>query len=292
MSDLANDRRAAALDRALGPIKTWLSLDDVREVIAGSDGRLWVERSGEALACVGNVNRYDIESAIRHLAAEQGVSVGPSSPRLAAMLWGRVRVQAMLPPVATAPTMTFRRLSRTRWTLDDYEAQGVMTGEQHGLMVGALEAYGNILISGATGSGKTTLVAAMLRHRAVADQRIILIEDTPEIDLDGLHAERLTTTPTIDQAALVRDALRMRPDRLMIGEVRGPEALDLVMALNTGHRGGICTLHANSAEDAMERLWALCEMSGAKLDRAMLARAIDVVIHLERGPKVAAIAFV
>lgn len=275
-----------ALRSALGPLAELLIDDTVREVIVDSTGGVWVERSGKALVMVDNPGPTRAESVIRLLASRARVEIGPQSPLLQTMLWGMIRVQGVLPPISAGPTLNFRKLSRARIRLRDYVTAGMMSEGQCMTIERLLLERRTVLVSGATGSGKTTLVSAMLRETSVAVDRIILIEDTAEIDMTGLTGERLLTSSTVSTRQLVRTALRMRPDRLMIGEVRGEEALDLLRALNTGHSGSICTLHANSADDALERLLDLAREGGADVAMKTVKRAIDAVVHLERGPVV------
>lgn len=283
---ITDERLDDALRSALGPLAELLIDDTVREVIVDSTGGILVERSGKALLLVDKLGATRAESVIRLLASRARVEIGPQSPLLQTMLWGAVRVQGVLPPISAGPTLNFRKLSRARIRLRDYVTAGMMDAHQCMTIERLLLERRTVLVSGATGSGKTTLVSAMLREPAVAVDRIILIEDTAEIDMTGLTGERLLTSGTVSTRQLVRTALRMRPDRLMIGEVRGGEALDLLRALNTGHSGSICTLHANSADDALERLLDLAREGGDGVAMKTVKRAIDAVVHLERGPVV------
>lgn len=283
---ITDERLDGALRSSLGPLAELLIDDTVREVIVDSTGGVWVERSGKALALVDKLGTTRAESVIRLLASRARVEIGPRNPLLETMLWGHIRVQGVLPPISAGATLNFRRLARARIRLRDYVTAGMMDERQCVTIEHLLRERRTVLVSGATGSGKTTLVSAMLREPAVAVDRIILIEDTAEIDMTGLTGERLLTSGTVSTRQLVRTALRMRPDRLMVGEVRGDEALDLLRALNTGHSGSICTLHANSAGDALERLLDLAREGGADVTMKTVKRAIDAVVHLERGPVV------
>ena len=284
------DRFRSILRGALGP-SILQALDDpkVVEVMVNADGRVWIDRIGEGRGCIGNIEPNRAESVVRLVADRMGEAVGRQHPVIAGTLpeTGE-RFQGQLPPVTRAPTFAVRKRAEVVFTLDDYVEQGVMTAEQVEHLRRAVEQRRNILIAGGTGSGKTTLANAVLAEPAFRDDRVLLIEDTRELQCSAPDCVELLTKrtdPPITMDELVRHAMRLRPDRIIVGEVRGGEALSMLKAWNTGHPGGLATLHANSAEDALGRLEDLIGEVAHHIPKRAIARTINMVAFIRRTPE-------
>ena len=206
--------------------------------------------------------------------------VPPARPILSVKIPPELRVSASIPPVADDISVAVRFLRAKSLTLDDYVGQGVMTEDQAAELRRLLAARKSIVVSGGTGTGKTTLLRALLRE--VADhQRLLILEDTQELSLNGFNIVHLRTSLNVSLADLLQHAMRKRPDRIVVGEVRGPEALVAVIAMNSGHDGTLLTLHSNGAEEALARLHTLGSMGWAGLPYAWVVRAVDHVVQLE-----------
>jgi type IV secretion system protein VirB11 len=274
-------RGARMLRTALGPsIAGYLEDSSIVEVMLNPDGRLWIDRLSGRLEDTGlRISPADAERIVRLVAHHVGVEVHASSPRVSAELpeTGE-RFEGLIPPVALAPCFAIRRPAVAVFTLDDYVAAGIMGGDQAALLKIAVRDRKNILVAGGTSTGKTTLVNAILAEVAKTGDRVVLIEDTRELQC---AAPNLVALRTKDGAAslsdLVRSALRLRPDRIPIGEVRGAEALDLLKAWGTGHPGGVGTLHAGSAIGALRRLEQLIQEAVVTVPRALIAETIDLI---------------
>jgi type IV secretion system protein VirB11 len=277
-------RGARMLRTALGPaIGGWLDDASVGEVMLNPDGRLWIDRLAGGLEDTGErLSAADGERIIRLVAHHVGAEVHPGSPRVSAELPGTgERFEGLLPPVVAGPAFAIRRPAVAVFTLGDYVAAGIMAERQAEFLREAVAGRANILVAGGTSTGKTTLVNALLAEVAKTSDRVVLIEDTRELQC---AAPNLVALRTKDGAAsltdLVRSALRLRPDRIPIGEVRGGEALDLIKAWGTGHPGGIGTLHAGSAIGALRRLEQLVQEAVVTVPRALIAETIDVIAVL------------
>jgi pilus assembly protein CpaF len=262
-------------------------------MVCGHD-RVYVERRGRVEPTdVAYPSEAALRDAIERILAPLGRRVDELSPMVDARLADGSRVNVVIPPLAVdGPSVSIRRFAATRPGPDELVELGTLTPELRETLGAAVEARRSLLISGGTGSGKTTLLNALSRFLA-AGERVITIEDAAELRLQQPHVVRLESRPAnvegrgeVSIRDLLRNALRMRPDRIVIGEVRGAEALDLLTALNTGHEGALSTVHANSPGDALRRLETLCLMAGLGLPhraiREQLARGIDLVVHLER----------
>ncbi len=272
------------LRTALGPaIGGWLDDASVGEVMLNPDGRLWIDRLAGGLEDTGErLSAEDGERIIRLVAHHVGAEVHPGSPRVSAELPGTgERFEGLLPPVVAGPAFAIRRPAVAVFTLSDYVAAGIMAERQAQFLRKAVADRANILVAGGTSTGKTTLVNALLAEVAKTSDRVVLIEDTRELQC---AAPNLVALRTKDGAAsltdLVRSALRLRPDRIPIGEVRGGEALDLIKAWGTGHPGGVGTLHAGSAVGALRRLEQLVQEAVVTVPRALIAETIDVIAVL------------
>lgn len=288
--DTAGLRFRGMLEAALGPaILRALADPTVIEVMANSDGRVWVDRAGEGRSCVGTIEPHRAESVIRLVADQMGEAVGRHRPVLGGTLpFTGQRFQGQLPPVTERPVFCIRKRAEIVFTLDDYALQGVMSLGQVRCVRQAIERRDNILIAGGTGSGKTTLANAVLAEPSFARDRVLVIEDTRELQCRSPDRVELLTKPgdpAVTMNDLVRCALRLRPDRIVVGEVRGGEALALLKAWNTGHPGGLATLHANSAEDALARLEDLVGEVSRHVPRRAIARTIQLILFVRRTPK-------
>jgi type IV secretion system protein VirB11 len=277
-------RSARMLRTALGPaIAAYLEDPNIIEVMLNPDGRLWIDRLSGGLEATSTViTPNDAERILRLVAHHVGAEVHPGSPRISAELpeTGE-RFEGLVPPVVAAPCFAIRRPAVAVFTLDDYVKAGIMPVAQAVQLRFAVAARKNILVVGGTSTGKTTLVNALLAEVAKTNDRVVLIEDTRELQC---AAPNLVALRTKDGAAslsdLVRSALRLRPDRIPIGEVRGAEALDLLKAWGTGHPGGIGTLHAGSAVGAIRRLEQLIQEAVVTVPRALIAETIDLIAVL------------
>ncbi len=279
-------RGARMLRTALGSTITHLLEDpSVVEVMLNPDGRLWVDRLSEGLADTGErLSAADGERIVRLVAHHVGVEVHAKSPRVSAELpEGGERFEGLLPPVVAAPAFAIRKPAVAVFTLDDYGAAGIMSAAEAAALRDGVAARANILVAGGTGSGKTTLVNALLAEVAKTADRIVLIEDTRELQCAAPNLVAMRTKDgVVSLSDLVRSSLRLRPDRIPIGEVRGAEALDLLKAWGTGHPGGIGTIHAGTALGALRRMEQLIQEAVVTVPRALLAETIDLIAVLVR----------
>ena len=272
------------LRTALGPsIAAWLEDPIIVEVMLNPDGRLWVDRLSGGLADTGErLAAADGERIVRLVAHHVGAEVHPASPRVSAELpeTGE-RFEGLLPPVVTAPAFAIRKPAVAVFTFDDYVAAGIMAGVQAETLREAVRARRNILVASGTSTGKTTLTNALLAEVAKTTDRVVLIEDTRELQCSSPNLVALRTKDGVASLSdLVRSSLRLRPDRIPIGEVRGAEALDLLKARGTGHPGGIGTIHAGTALGALRRLEQLIQEAVVTVPRALIAETIDVIAVL------------
>ncbi len=277
-------RGARMLRTALGPaIARFLEDPAIVEVMLNPDGRLWIDRLSEGLADTGELlSAADGERIVRLVAHHVGAEVHPGSPRVSAELpeTGE-RFEGLLPPVVTAPVFAIRKPAVAVFTLDDYVAAGIMTGDEAAILRQAVAARANILVAGGTSTGKTTLTNALLAEVAKSADRVIVIEDTRELQCAAPNLVAMRTKDGVATLSdLVRSSLRLRPDRIPIGEVRGAEALDLLKAWGTGHPGGIGTIHAGTSLGALRRLEQLIQEAVVTVPRALIAETIDLVAVL------------
>ncbi|PEQ10365.1 P-type conjugative transfer ATPase TrbB [Novosphingobium sp. PC22D] len=283
----ARSRGARMLRTALGPsITAWLDDAAVIEVMLNPDGRLWVDRLGEGIAETGmTLSAADGERIVRLVAHHVGVEVHARCPRVSAELpTSGERFEGLLPPVVVAPAFAIRKPAVAVFTLDDYSTAGIMSGAEAAALREGVATRANILVAGGTGSGKTTLVNALLAEVAKTADRIVLIEDTRELQCAAPNLVAMRTKDgVVSLSDLVRSSLRLRPDRIPIGEVRGAEALDLLKAWGTGHPGGIGTIHAGTALGALRRMEQLIQEAVVTVPRALLAETIDIVAVLVRN---------
>jgi type IV secretion system protein VirB11 len=284
------DRAKEKLKRDLGGmIEEALNDPKTVELMLNADGRLWQERLGETMRCIGNITEARAESIIKTVAGFHGKEVTRFNPILEGELpLDGSRFAGQLPPVVTKPTFAIRKKAISVFTLDDYVQSEIMTEVQCEAIKNAVVAHRNILVIGGTGSGKTTLVNAiineMVRHSPA--ERVFIIEDTGEIQCSAENCVQYHTTLDINMTQLLKTTLRMRPDRILVGEVRGSEALDLLDAWNTGHEGGAATLHANNALAGLHRLKSLISRNPAAPAEIepLIGEAVHCVVHIARTP--------
>lgn len=282
------ERRRAALRGALGSaLQAALADDSVVEVLINCDGQMRVDRVGRGIETTDTrLSVAERETAIRLLAAEAYETVTEEHPFLAATLPGSgARVQALIAPIVSAPVLAIRKRPKLILTLDEYVRAGIASPTQAAELRQAIVARLNILVAGGTGSGKTTLLNALLAEPAFTASRLLLLEDTAELQCAGsdvVHLLTKRTHPPVSMRDLVQMTLRLRPDRIVVGEVRDGAALEVLKAWNTGHPGGLLTIHANSAADALQRLEDLCLETGAARPERLIASAVDTIVFMAR----------
>lgn len=285
------DRAREKLRRDLGGIiEHALSDPKTVEIMLNADGRLWQERLGETMRCIGTITEARAESIIKTVAGFHGKEVTRFNPLLEGELpLDGSRFAGQLPPVVSKPTFAIRKKAIAVFTLDDYVQSAIMTAAQCEVIKNAVVAHRNILVIGGTGSGKTTLVNAiineMVRHSPT--ERVFIIEDTGEIQCSAENCVQYHTTLDVNMTQLLKTTLRMRPDRILVGEVRGSEALDLLDAWNTGHEGGAATLHANNCLAGLHRLKSLISRNPAAPVEIepLIGEAVHCVVHITRTPQ-------
>ncbi len=287
--------RIAERSLGLGPLEPLLRDPAVDEILVSGTRPVWVERAGRLEPTTAAfASEADLRHAIERLLSPAGRRADEAEPLCDARLPDGSRVNVVLPPLAVdGPALTIRRFRPRVLTPERLVALGSWTPVLHDLLRDAVLGRRNILVSGATGSGKTTTLGALAAFLG-DDERVVTIEDTAELRLAGAHVVRLEARPpghdgrgAVTIRDLVRNALRMRPDRIVVGEVRGPEALDMLAAMATGHDGSLCTVHAGSPAEALRRVETLALMAGVGLPhaavRAHVADALDLVVHQARG---------
>lgn len=274
----------------LGPLEALLRDPAVTDVMVNGADEVHVERDGRLVA---TPVRFDDDAhllgVLRRVLGPLGTRLDRAHPYADAVLPGGVRLHAILPPLATRPTLTLRRVPAVLPSWDQLEAVGSVPGDLRSLLLDAVASRRNLVVAGRAGVGKTTLLARLLAE--VDRDRVVVIEDAPELRHPAPHTVHLQVRPAtpdgvgeVDVATLLRNALRMRPDRLVVGEVRGREVADLLQAMNTGHDGSMTTVHANGADEAIVRLEGMALLAGVPLDaaRAQVAAALDLVVALDR----------
>jgi P-type conjugative transfer ATPase TrbB len=286
----SQERRRTMLRTAMGSaIAAALADPTVIEVMVNPDGALRLDRLGEGRTDTGmRLGAAEVERIIRLVASHVRIEAHAGNPVVSAELPPRdegvagERFEGILPPVALAPCFTIRKPAARVYTLDDYIADRIVSPIQADALRQAVVARRNLLIAGGTSSGKTTLANALLAEMATLDERVIVLEDTRELQCAAPDCVALRTKPgVVSLADLVRSTLRFRPDRIIVGEVRGAEALDMLKAWNTGHPGGIATVHANSGRAALYRLEQLIQEAVVTVPRRLIAEAIDVVVFIQ-----------
>jgi pilus assembly protein CpaF len=279
-----------------GPLERLLSDDTVTEIMVNGAYEVWIERDGHLYkTAVRFTDDSHLQRVISKMAAEVGRRIDEGSPMVDARMPDGSRINAVIPPLSlSGPLMTIRKFGSERLKVGDLIRVATLTPETAELLERCVQARLNVLISGGTGAGKTTLLNAL--SASIPDsERIVTIEDAAELRLAQRHVLRLECRPAniegegeVTIRDLVRNSLRMRPDRIIVGEVRGAEALDMLQAMNTGHDGSLCTVHSNSTRDALARIETMVLMAGYDLPlravRQQVTSALDLIIHLERMP--------
>jgi type IV secretion system protein VirB11 len=267
-----------------------VALDDptVVEIMLNPDGKLYIERLGHGIARAGEMTRGAAEIIIGCVAHVLNSEVDDAKPIVSGEIpLGGHRFEGLLPPVVSGPSFSIRRRASRLIPMDDYVASNVMTLEQASVIRNAINSRLNIVVSGGTGSGKTTFANAMIAEIAdlSPDDRLVILEDTAEIQSTAENAIALRTSDTVDMSQLLKSTMRLRPDRIIVGEVRDGAALTLLKAWNTGHPGGITTVHSNSALSALKRLEQLTAEASQQSMQAVIGDAVDLIVAIERTPR-------
>lgn len=285
----ANRRLIAALEDALGPnILSAIKDRDVIEILLNPDGTLFVDHLADGMREFGRLLPSDAETIIGKVAHALQTEVSQSNPILSGELpIGGHRFEGLLPPVVSKPVFSIRKKASKLFTLDEYVASGALSALGADILRSALRDRFNLIISGGTGSGKTTLANAIMAEISLIDpdHRLIILEDTAEIQACSKNVVQLHTSDEIDMRRLLKSTMRLRPDRIIVGEVRDGAALTLLKAWNTGHPGGLATLHANSAFSALSRLEQLTAEVSSKAMSDVIGEAVDLILHMERTPQ-------
>ena len=287
-------RKTEALRYALGETIAG-ALDDphVVEVMANPDGVIWTDRIGEGRkATAVRISSDDAGAILRLLADHAGIVVNQDTPLVSATLpeTGE-RFQGVFPPITPVPCFAIRKRPAVVFTIDDYVRGGIMSGEIADELRSALDGRRNILVIGGTGSGKTTLTNALLAEPAISNDRVVIIEDTAELRCSARDSISMLTkaiAPVITMADLARVTLRLRPDRIVVGEVRDGAALEMIKLWNTGHPGGIATLHANSPLDALYRLEDLVGEVTERVPQRQIGATINLIVEIRRASDIKA----
>lgn len=265
-------------------LRPYLDEPRVNEILVNPDGRVWVDRAGEGMSLTETVmTPSEAEAFLRFVATESRATLTEDTPALAGTLphWD-ARVQGVIPPVVSRPSFAIRKPASVIYSLDDYVAKGVVTAEQRNALIGAVTDGKNILVGGGTGTGKTTFANALLRVVAErTNDRLYIAEDTPELQCSSPNKFMVRTKRgKFEMRDAIFAALRLRPDRIIVGEIRDGTALELLKAWNTGHRGGLATIHANDAPGMLTRFCQLIEEQVYPAPRDFVAEAIDICVHL------------
>lgn len=286
--ETVRSRTIEKLNREIGPIiRNALSDSKTVEVLLNADGKIWHERLGEKMIQIGEMKSCQAESIIKTVAGFHAKEITKFKPLIEGILpIDGSRFAAQLPPIVLAPTFAIRKKASSVFTLSQYIDCGIMTDAQSKIIKDAIYQHKNILIIGGTGSGKTTLVNAIIQEMVDNDpnERVVIIEDTGEIQCKAINSIQYYTSEEVNMTHLLKTTLRMRPDRILVGEVRGEEALDLLDAWNTGHEGGVATLHANNSTSALKRLKSLITRNKSAPNDidSLIGEVVHFIIHISR----------
>lgn len=279
-------RVAEKLRRELGrDICAFLEDKDVVEIMLNGDGRLWVERAGQPMEPFGKMLPHQAESIMTTIASCYKTVINRDHPILECELpFDGSRFEGLIPPIVEGPTFTIRRKALRVFTLDEYVADGIMTPRQCVLLKTALDDHKNILVVGSTGSGKTTLTNALIHHVATEhpQERLCIIEDTAELQCTSPNRVVMRATASVDLLTLLKCTMRLRPDRILVGEVRGSDALALLKAWNTGHPGGVATVHADNAVAGLYRLEQLVSEASVTPQHETIARTVHYIVFIAK----------
>lgn len=283
------DRAKSKLERDAREILSALQDPETVEIMVNADGRIWQEKLGQKIQHIGNIQTAQVEAVIKTVAGFHGKEINRFNPIIEGEFpLDNSRFAGQLPPIVSAPTFAIRKKAIKIFTLEQYVETGVLSPRHCDVIKEAVRKHRNILVIGGTGSGKTTLINAIINEmvRSDPDERIFILEDTGEIQCAAENFVQYHTTLDVNMTQLLKTTLRMRPDRILVGEVRGAEALDLLDAWNTGHEGGAATLHANDAMSGLTRLESLISRnpSAPKEIMPLIAEAVDMVVHITRAP--------
>lgn len=284
------DRAKLKLERDASQIVSALKDPETVEIMVNADGRIWQEKLGQRIQHIGHLQSAQAEAIIKTVAGFHNKEVTRHNPIIEGEFpVDNARFAGQLPPIVTSPTFAIRKKAIRIFTLEQYVEAGVLTDRHCNVIKDAVRDHRNILVIGGTGSGKTTLINAIIHEMVLndADERIFILEDAGEIQCQASNFVQYHTTLDVNMTQLLKTTLRMRPDRILVGEVRGPEALDLLDAWNTGHEGGAATLHANDALSGLTRLESLISRNPSAPAEIMplIAEAVDMVVHIARTPQ-------
>lgn len=259
----------------------------VTDILVNDDGLLWIERHGESMFNSLTLPPSHVEAIIGTVAASLNTVANAEHPILEGELpIARIRFEGLLPPIARRPCFAMRKPANVLYTLDDYVRDGIISDELRDKFRGAIKRRENIILGGGTGSGKTTLAGAIINEMVVLfpEARYVIIEDTLELQCRAKNLVQLHTSDAVDMLRLVRTAMRMRPDRIIVGETRGAEALAMLKGWQTGHPGGVTTVHANSATGILTRLASLIQEAGVPPQPDLLVETVHYLAFIERLP--------
>ena len=280
-------RLAETMKRQLGAFCGLLAEPDLVELMLNADGTIWADRLGQGMSPAGSLPAASAESFIGTVASTLRSTVTRDNPILECELpaeppFDGSRFEALIPPIVTAPVFTVRRKASAVFPLAAYERQGIMSARQRAAIEAAVAERRNILVVGGTGTGKTTLTNAIIDHMVLAapQHRLVIIEDTSELQCAARNAVMMRSTDTVDMRRLLKATMRLRPDRIIVGEVRGGEALSLLKAWNTGHPGGVCTVHANHARAGLQRVEQLIAEVSQTPMRPLIAEAVNLIVSI------------
>jgi len=284
-------RLAESMKRQLGPLLCGVLAErGLVELMLNADGAVWADRLGRGMASVGVMAATAAESLIGTVASTLRSTVTRENPILectlpAAPPFLGARFEAMIPPVVAAPVFTIRLKASSVFPLQEYERQGIMSAGQRAAIELAVRERRNILVVGGTGTGKTTLTNAIIAYmvEVAPEHRLVIIEDTGELQCSARNAVVLLATDTVDMQRLLKATMRLRPDRIIVGEVRDGAALSLLKAWNTGHPGGVCTIHANDAEAGLTRLEQLVAEASQTPMQPVIAEAVDLIVSIAKA---------
>jgi type IV secretion system protein TrbB len=267
------------LDHVLAPLQAYLDDPQVTDVNCNPDGTLWIKRFSRGWEGTDIVLEVSARRTILDLlAARQEDELNAGRPSISTVLPSGARIEGTIPPLAEAPTFAIRIRARSIYTLEDFQHDGILTQAQATLLRTLVRDHRNIIIGGPTGSAKTTLLNALLLEIDPAE-RVVVLEDTPELQVTIPNLVTLWTREGVaDLRTLVRKAMRLQPDRIIVGEVRGVETLDFLKAMQTGHQGSLCTIHAEHTQGALLRLEMLVQEAAAIVPRALIAQTVNVIV--------------